>query len=207
MNNSEIQKVKSFAIKAHDSVGQMYGDKPYSYHLAMVANYTSQFAHLLSIENQTLAIKGAWVHDLLEDLGFSYSYNDVSAILGADVAEVSFLLQTPKGRNRAERHCDAYYQELATNIVAVLVKIADRMANLQASIQSFLDKPKRGSLLHRYVLERGYFEKHMRSAWPQLEPAWEELDEVYGTARHEIIMWEMNNPVHEKYAKPNEKDK
>lgn len=198
MNNSEVQKVKAFASKAHDSVGQKYGDKPYSYHLAMVADYTAQYVHLVSVENQTLAMKGAWVHDLLEDLGFSYSYNDVSNLLGADVAEISFLLQTPKGRNRSERHCDAYYQELATSLVAVLVKIADRMANLKASIESFLTKPKRGSLLYRYVSERGHFEKHMRSAWPQLEPAWEELDKTYSEARHEIIMWELSNPINEK---------
>lgn len=198
MNNSEIQKVKLFATKAHDSAGQRYGDKPYSHHLAMVANCTSQYVHLLSVDDQTLAMKGAWVHDLLEDLGFSYSYNDVTNLLGADVAEISFLLQTPKGRNRAERHCDAYYQELSTSIVAVLVKIADRMANLEASVDSFIAKPKRSSLLHRYVSERGHFEKYMRPAWPQLEPIWEELNEIYDQAHHEIIMWEESNPINEK---------
>jgi (p)ppGpp synthase/HD superfamily hydrolase len=198
MKKVSIEQVRDYCVAAHESIGQKYGDKPYSFHLGQVVEKTARFLHLLdNNEQRDLAIKGAWAHDLSEDVK-AYSYNDNVKAIGKDVAEISFLLETPKGRNRDERHCDAYYQGMSVDVVAVMVKVADRMANLGASIHSFQANPKRGSLLHRYVSERSHFEKFMRSAWPQLEPMWERLDALYLEANRDLREWEQKTPVHEK---------
>lgn len=178
-NVKSVKAVRDYCIKAHASIGQKYGDKPYSYHLLCVATHVEKWIHLLEFPDQReLAIKGAWAHDLLEDVK-SISYNDSIEHIGGDVAEVSFLMETPKGRNRSERHCDAYYQGMAESEVVVLIKIADRLANIIASQDSFLLEPTRKGLLARYVSERKHFEKFMRPAWSKLEPMWLMLDSAY----------------------------
>lgn len=198
MKKFTIKEVRDYCIAAHESIGQKYGEFPYSYHLKQVVDNVSRFLHLLDNEDEReLAIKGAWAHDLSEDVK-AFSYNDNVKAIGQDVAEISFLMETPKGRNRDERHCDAYYIGMAVDKIVVLDKVGDRIANLVASIATFLDKPKRGSLLHRYVSERGHFEKHMRSAWPQLEPAWQELDGIYTEAEGYIAQWELVRAENEK---------
>jgi (p)ppGpp synthase/HD superfamily hydrolase len=174
-----INKVRDFCIAAHESIDQKYGDKDYSYHLRGVASVVHQYKNLLpKYEQRVLAEKGAWAHDLLEDVG-SLSYNDVTDRIGGDVAEISFLLQTPKGRNRTERHCDAYYRDMAVDVVAVLIKIADRMNNVYNSMENYRENPEKDKMLVRYISEREHFQKIIRPAFAELEPMWRDLDSMY----------------------------
>jgi hypothetical protein len=50
------------------------------------------------------------------------------------LAEIIFLCTEMRGRNRAERKNDVFYQQLAQNELAVFVKLCDIMANLKYSI-------------------------------------------------------------------------
>ncbi|MDO7847588.1 hypothetical protein Q5H92_14555 [Hymenobacter sp. M29] len=107
----------------------------------------------------------------MEDTGITY--NDLKQTTNEEIAEVAYLLQTPKGRNRKERHCDAYYQEMATNREAVYVKVADRIANTQYSLD------QGSSMFTKYQQEYPHFQTFLRLAWPELEPMWQHLDHLY----------------------------
>ncbi len=52
-----INKAKLFALEKH--AGQMYGNKPYEYHLQGVVD------NLTSRDEEVIAI--AWLHDIMED--------------------------------------------------------------------------------------------------------------------------------------------
>ena len=52
-----IEKAKKFALEKH--AGQMYGDKPYSYHLQGVVDNLNG--------SSTSTIASAWLHDVIED--------------------------------------------------------------------------------------------------------------------------------------------
>jgi (p)ppGpp synthase/HD superfamily hydrolase len=180
--NNPALRARRFAINHHRAIGQMYGDKPYEAHLDHVAMTTSKLAlgaladRYITQEEYTLAIAGAWVHDLIEDC--RVTYNDVAKELGEEVAELSYVLATPKGRNRAERHCDAYYEEIAQSRLATLIKLADRISNVEASVYN--TTAKSGSMLERYRTEQAHFAKLLRPAWPELEPNWKYLDGLLG---------------------------
>ena len=55
--------------------------------------------------------------------------------LGGDVTEIVYALTNEKGRTRAERANDKYYNDICNTPYAPLVKMADRMANMSYSIE------------------------------------------------------------------------
>lgn len=167
-------KARAYAQQQHKAIKQKYDGKlDYSHHLNGVEWYAKWHADLLEqdmgdMDYYWLALAGAQVHDLLEDC--PVSYNDVVKATNVEIAELAFLLATPKGRTRAERHCDAYYQEISTSLVATFVKLCDRLANLQYSLDN------KSRMFYRYKEEHEHFQKLLRPAWPQLEPLWDALD-------------------------------
>lgn len=117
-------KAREFAIKWHGD--QMYGDKPYVYHLDQVASevkrlYTDDdsIAQLL----QTVA----YCHDLLEDTNCEYEC--LGSAFGWTVADAVLLLTKTQGLRY-----DYYISNIKNNFYALSVKIADTKANLKQSI-------------------------------------------------------------------------
>lgn len=105
---------------------------PYSYHLELVLNQYAKFKHLLRGQEVDLAYMGVWGHDLIEDARLTY--NDVKDKTSTEVAEIIYLCTEEKGRDRAARHSDKYYCEMATNDIAIFVKLCDVMANVTHSL-------------------------------------------------------------------------
>ena len=161
---------RTYATRQHAAIGQLYDGQPYATHLEAVAALARQYQHLLPPQQQPVAVAAAYTHDLIEDCRLTY--NDVKTELGAEVAEISYLLATPKGRSRAERHCDAYYQEMSTSEVATFVKLCDRLANVANSASQGAS----GRMLGLYQREHAHFGRFLRPAWPGLAPLWQVLD-------------------------------
>lgn len=170
-----VAAARELAIEAHASINQHYDGWPYSRHLTQVAAAANTWRHLLPAAEQSAALAGAWVHDVLEDVS-SISYNDLRHKLSPDIAEISYLLATPKGRNRAERHNQAYYQEMSTHRVATFVKLADRLANVAYSVEG-----RNARMLGIYQQEAAHFARFLRPAWPELAPMWAQLDALLNT--------------------------
>jgi len=70
----------------------------------------------------------AYAHDLIEDCGITY--NDLVKLSSVKIADAVYCLTNEKGKNRAERANDKYYQGIRSNIYATIVKLADRKSNM-----------------------------------------------------------------------------
>lgn len=146
-HQESLEQIRSMAHQTHESVNQFYdGDKPYGYHLDMVAKEVYAYGHLvLEGEDELLPLfMGAWFHDSIEDA--RVSYNDVKKIalkLGLTeeqafmASEIVYALTNEKGRNRKERAGKRYYEGIRNTPYAPFVKMCDRMANIRYSCGSY----------------------------------------------------------------------
>ena len=134
------------AAQCHAAVNQTYdGYLPYAFHLRLTASYALRFLPLLQLDEAQgeTVLAAAYFHDTLEDARLSY--NDLTALLTRlkdehglrlDVraaAEAVYALTNDKGRTRAERAGDAYYQGIREPPFAPFLKMCDRLANLRYS--------------------------------------------------------------------------
>ena len=146
-HQESLEQIRLAAHRLHESVNQFYdGDKPYGYHLDMVAKEVYAYGHLVLVgEDELLPLfMGAWFHDSIEDA--RVSYNDVKKIalkLGLTeeqafmASEIVYALTNEKGRNRKERAGKRYYEGIRNTPYAPFVKMCDRMANIRYSCGSY----------------------------------------------------------------------
>ena len=68
--SQQIENIRQSSHQVHASVNQFYdGDKPYGFHLDLVANGVHEFGHLVCrVEHDVLPLfMGAYYHDSIED--------------------------------------------------------------------------------------------------------------------------------------------
>lgn len=159
---------KTFAINCHTKVNQMYHDKPYSFHLTMVAEIAERFIHLIPKEDREDVIAGCWVHDVIEDTG--KTYNDVLKATNEIVAEYAYTLTNEKGRTRKERENSKYYRGIAAYRHATFIKLCDRYANMKYS------KESGSSMYKKYVEEMRDFRLYLKDI--HYSELWDALEEL-----------------------------
>lgn len=141
-HKKELEEIRKAAHELHASVNQTYdGDKPYGVHLDMVAASVFEYGYLVCDDERDLLplFFGAYFHDSIEDARLTY--NDVKRIASRWMdekrvpmaAEIVFALTNDKGRTRAERAGERYYQGIRETPYAPFVKLADRRANFTYS--------------------------------------------------------------------------
>jgi hypothetical protein len=138
MHRPDIEEVRDRAHLLHESVNQQYDKKhPYGFHLDMVADSVFKYGHLIcQSEHDVLPLFfGAFYHDSIEDARMSYNDVTKAARLFMDdeqaymAAEMVYALTNDKGRTRAERAGERYYQGIRETPYAPFLKLADRLAN------------------------------------------------------------------------------
>ena len=125
MRNDTRKDARDFAIKAHGE--QRYGVHPYSVHLEAVADIAKDYGE----EAEVIA----YLHDVVEDT--SIDLEKIRIQFGKSIAEAVSILTDEPGSNRKERKSKTY--EKMSNVsgkseIALVVKAADRLANLRACI-------------------------------------------------------------------------
>lgn len=137
-----IQAIKNSAHALHASVNQTY-DKvhPYGFHLDMVADSVYKYGYCVCARESDMLplFFGAFYHDSIEDARMTYNdvtkaakqYMDEEQAFVA--AEIVYALTNDKGRTRAERAGEKYYQGIRETPYAPFVKLADRLANITYS--------------------------------------------------------------------------
>jgi (p)ppGpp synthase/HD superfamily hydrolase len=140
----------NWCIEQHRKTNHFYDTYlPYEFHLRMVNQVGQDFKHLLDdkldyytgetyrgpkqdqVTMQEACLVATWGHDLIEDC--RVSYNDVKTHLGQEAADIVYAVTNEKGKNRAERANEKYYQGIRETPGAVFVKLCDRIANVQYS--------------------------------------------------------------------------
>ena len=138
----DIEEVRDRAHMLHESVNQHY-DKvhPYGFHLDMVADSVFKYGHLVCQNEHDFVplFFGAFYHDSIEDARMTYNDVTKAARLFMDdnqaymAAEMVYALTNDKGRTRAERAGEHYYQGIRETPYAPFLKLADRLANVTYS--------------------------------------------------------------------------
>lgn len=154
-----VIRAKRFAVQAHGE--QQYGTNPYEYHLRMVVqeleNHGFNDSEILSI---------AWLHDVLEDT--PVSKEKIAYLFGESIANSVDRLS-----NRVSR--EHTYTQISADANAVIVKIADRLANAQESANR---APK---LLKRYKDDYPIFRRILFPVSSECaKQMWEKLDSILG---------------------------
>jgi len=168
-----MDRLEEWIFNQHRNTNHKYdGYLPYEFHLKMVKNIGNQFFYLLPkmmftetipsdreyYESKTPIVVdrtkdvlelACYGHDLIEDT--RVSYNDVKSKLREDAANIIYSLTNEKGKNRAERASDKYYQGIKEVPGAVFIKLCDRVANVEYSRISGSSK------LYMYKLENEEF--------------------------------------------------
>ena len=139
---SQIEAIRQSAHQLHAHVNQSYGGNlPYGYHLDMVVQGIRDFGHLVCTREEDVLplFFGGYYHDSIEDARLSY--NDVLRTArqfmteeqSLMATEIAYALTNDKGRNRAERAGEKYYQGIRETPYAPFVKLCDRLANITFS--------------------------------------------------------------------------
>jgi (p)ppGpp synthase/HD superfamily hydrolase len=122
-----LEKAKVFALEAHGD--QSYGILPYSVHLESVASILKNYGENVQIVG--------YLHDVLEDT--EKAYEDIEAVFGEFIAKCVSITTDEPGENRKERKRKTYdkLKKVSGELeLALIVKAADRLANLQACVKS-----------------------------------------------------------------------
>ena len=138
----QIEAIRQSAHQLHASVNQSYGDHlPYGYHLDMVVEGIRDYGHLVCASQQDVLplFFGGYYHDSIEDARLTY--NDVMHTArqflteeqALTATEITYALTNDKGRTRAERAGEKYYQGIRETPYAPFVKLCDRLANITFS--------------------------------------------------------------------------
>lgn len=170
-----IELAREMAIKAHGK--QKYGERPYLYHLEQVVEICRPYGED--------AVIVAYLHDTIEDTSLTRA--EIEEVFGPRVAASVAALSDPPGATRKERKKAAheklakltvYRQDveglvLTDECVALIVKVADRIANVSECIRG-----KNERLFKMYQEEQLDFRAavHTRS-WNETLVA--KLDEIF----------------------------
>lgn len=167
MNLTDPEKAKEFAIAKH--ANQKYGDRPYSYHLAQVSQLLAEFGYL---GDEAITAAG-WLHDTLEDT--ETTYTELVSEFGHEISDIVWAVTNEPGGNRVDRFRNTALK-IQSNKKALIVKLADRIANTEASLQT---NPK---LYKMYVKEFALFKELLYNPQQNAEliPMWNRLIELCG---------------------------
>lgn len=166
-----VYNAMTYAHDCHESTNHLYDGKPYTHHLRTVARNAMKYADLVP-ESQLGNILGAcWTHDVIEDC--RQTYNDVLKATNETIAEITYALTNEKGKNRKQRANQAYYQGIRDTPYATFVKICDRLANVQYSVETS------SPMTEAYLREQEMFDSMLRTI--EYEPMWKELENLLNT--------------------------
>jgi (p)ppGpp synthase/HD superfamily hydrolase len=152
---------KALAVERHGA--QRYGDAPYVEHLAAVRAVLADFG-----------LGGppgvaAWLHDVLEDT--PTTRDELDGRFGDEVGALVWAV-TGVGHDRRER-ARSMYEKIAARPAAAALKLADRIANVEAS-------RGRPDKLAMYRGERDAFRRGLGGLGPAA--MWARLEAAYGPA-------------------------
>lgn len=152
---------RQYAIDKHGS--QQYGAQPYAVHLDAVAVIASEYGEVAEVV--------AYLHDVVEDT--DATAEELETKFGSLVADCVNILTDEPGINRKERKAKTYQKmaKVAGELeLALIVKSADRLANLRACIAG-----DNADLLAMYRDEHALFKASVyrlglcESIWTQIE--------------------------------------
>lgn len=171
MNTARTDFARAFAYNAH--LGQRYAGVHYIIHLDHAVDVLRRFDvdEVLDAD----VYEATYLHDTIEDT--ETTYDDLATVFSPEVAFLVDAVSDQEGENRKTRHARTYPRIRAAGPKALVVKLADRIANVEASISSPNEKK-----LAMYLKEYREFREAL--AAPDNTPVairmWAHLDNLLG---------------------------
>jgi len=162
MSVTLVEFAREYAFKAHSS--QMYGTQPYIYHLDAVVGVLLEFG----FTDETFQVAG-YLHDIVEDTAITLE--DLDQFFNAGIVSIVDGVTSEPGPNRKTRNA-ATYPRIAEDIRRVIVKLADRIANVRHSKETGSD------LFKMYQKEYPEFRAALYAPDSKASPMWKTLDEI-----------------------------
>lgn len=166
MKTITLEQAKRWCIEAHGD--QTYGSHPYEFHLDRVAEVAVRFGFG---DDQTLM--KCYGHDVIEDT--DKTEDDMrDAGFPEDVVEDVSLVSDEEGATRKERK-EKTLVKIATKRSAILLKLCDRIANVEHS-----KKTRNEKKFSMYQEEYADFEAALRDRNDKgLEALWQHLEGLF----------------------------
>lgn len=165
----QVKAARYFAEKAHQA--QTYGNGlPYTKHLDDVYNVLIRFGFSESNPAHLNILTAAYLHDSMEDTATSYS--DLKRSFNEEVAEIVYCMTDELGRNRKEKK-EKTYPKIRENPKSLILKLADRIANIENSIGSGVES----DFLSMYKKEYSMFRWNLKIPG-HAEKFWNHLDKL-----------------------------
>ena len=157
-----VERASEFARQAH--MQQEYGGGEFhENHLQRVVTTLREFG-----ETDEILLAAAWLHDTVEDTTTTVA--DIRRTFGDDVADLVWRLTDEPGGLRRERHSKTH-AKIRERPAAVRVKLADRIANVMASIE------QNSHLFGMYRSEYRQFKRELYRPG-EWEDMWSRLDDL-----------------------------
>ncbi|WP_293266815.1 HD domain-containing protein [Neptunomonas sp.] len=166
VGNGSVEKAREFAVKAHGK--QLYGELPYSVHLDAVASLVKPYGAAAEVI--------AYLHDVVEDT--DVTIDEISTEFGVFVSKCVAIVTDEPGKTRKERKAKTYEKMAHVNgeeTLALLVKSADRLANVRACVAE-----SNRRLLDIYLSEYSVFKQSVYRE-SLCEEIWLELQKMHTT--------------------------
>lgn len=161
----ELTKAKQFAEFEHR--GQRYDHHEYIYHLEQTVKILKEYGFP---EKHQIA---GYLHDVMEDQNIKYKV--IEKEFDSWIAEIVYCCTDELGRNREERKKKTY-PKLQNNKDAIIVKLADRIANVRYSKESGIRH------FQVYKKEHNFFTQQLLAinTDERVLDMWSELDNLLG---------------------------
>jgi (p)ppGpp synthase/HD superfamily hydrolase len=154
-----LRHVKFFATIKH--AGQTYSSGlPYTHHLAAVESVLRRF----QVVDEDL-LTASWLHDVVEDT--ETKLKEIEEMFGPAVARLVHAVTNEPGQNRRARHAATYPKIREAGDNAITLKLADRIANVEAG----------GNLVGMYKKEHEDFKRALYTPG-QAEEMWAHLNQL-----------------------------
>lgn len=167
-NRALLWEAFDLATTAH--TGQKYGEDPYGVHLLEVLDIVRK--HTSDPDLHAAAL----LHDVIEDTSMGRA--DIAAWCNPRVVALCDAVTDGDGQNRRERK-ERPYRLIPKTPGALLIKLADRLANMRACLRT---GDKR---LAMYVKEHEAFDALLYDGDPVLRPLWADVRKIVAEARLE----------------------
>lgn len=122
MDSETLEKARRIATKYHER--QMYGVKPYVYHLTHVENVACRFGYFKDLTVRISCV----LHDIVEDT--TYKIEDVEEDFGAKIAKIVDAVTDREGETKK----DVFLNRTRGSIDGIIVKMCDRIANIESCL-------------------------------------------------------------------------
>lgn len=169
--NTAIKVARAFAYAAH--LGQQYGGAHYITHLDHAVDVLRRFE--INEDQDTDVYVATYLHDTIEDT--ATTYHDLATVFNPEVAFLVDAVSDQEGENRKTRHARTYPRIRAAGPRALVVKLADRIANVETSVRG-----PNINKLKMYQKEYRDFREALKAPdnIPVALRMWEHLDNLLG---------------------------